>query len=115
MAGTPSRTATASPRGVVGRQLEAKPRPEEHEPHSRRSPGGRGGQNTRSPMPSGPSVRICDGHVGRRSRALPWEICRSAERLAVSREVAMNRQKSAEAIVVAVQGGEGPNMSEPSS
>jgi len=114
MAGTPSRTATASPRGEVGRQLEAKPRPEEHEPYKRRPPDGRGGRNTRSPMPSGPGGRRCGGYVGRRSRVLPWEICRSAERLAMLRGVAMDGQKSAEAIVVAVQGGEGPNTREPS-
>ena len=54
MTGTPSRTATAASRGVVGRKLEAKPRPEEHEPHRRHSCGGRGGVGIRSPMSSGP-------------------------------------------------------------
>ena len=115
MAGTSSRTATASPRGVVGRQLKAKPRPEVDEPHTRRSSGGRGGQETRSPMPSGLAGRRCGGFVGRRSRVLPWEICPCAERLAVSRDVAMDGQKSAEAVVVVVQGDEGPNTREPSS
>jgi len=52
--------------------------------------------------------------VGRRSRVLPWEVCRFAERLAMPRGVAMDVQKSAEAIVGAVQGGEGPNTREPS-
>ena len=56
MAGTSSRTATASSRGVVGRELQAKPRPEEHEPHTRRPSGGRGGEKTRSPMPPGPGA-----------------------------------------------------------
>ena len=115
MAGTSSRTATASSRGGVGRQLQAKPWPEEHEPHRRRSSSGRGGKKTRSPMPSGLGGRICGGYVGRKSRVLPWEIWSSAERLARSRGVAMDGQKSAEAIVVAVQGGEGPNTREPSS
>ncbi|MGB5552751.1 MAG: YSC84-related protein [Thermoanaerobaculia bacterium] len=40
MAGTSSRTATASSRGVVGNKLQAKPRPEEHEPHRRRPSAG---------------------------------------------------------------------------
>ncbi len=115
MAGTPSRTATASSRGGVGRKLEAKPWPEEHEPHRRRPSGGRGGHKTRSPMPSGLVGRRCGGYVGRRSRVLPWEIWSPAERLAGSRGVAMCGQKSAEAIVVAVQGGEGSNTREPSS
>ena len=81
MAGTSSRTATASSRGGVGRKLQAKPRPEEHEP----------------------------------PRVLPWEICPPAERLAVSRDAAMGGQKSAEAVVVAAQGDEGPNTREPIS
>ncbi len=53
MTGTPSRTATASSRGGVGRKLEAKPRPEVHKSHMRRSTGGRGGVGTRSPMSPG--------------------------------------------------------------
>ena len=115
MAGTSSRTATASLRGGVGRQLQAKPWPEEHEPHRRRPFGGRGGQKTRSPMPFGLDGRICGGYVGRRSRVLPWEIWPPAERLAGSRDVARGGQKSAEAIGVVVQGDEGPNTREPSS
>ena len=115
MAGTPSQTVTASPRGVVERKLEAKPRPEEHEPHMRRPSGGRGGQKTRSPMPPGPFGRRCGGYVGRRSRVLPWEICPCAERLGMLRGIAMDGQKSAEAVVVAAQGGEGPNTREPNS
>ncbi len=55
MTGTPSRTATASPRGGVGRKLKAKLRPEEHEPDTRRSHGGRGSVGARSPMSSGPA------------------------------------------------------------
>jgi len=51
--GTPSRTATASSRGGVGRKLEAKPRPEVHKSHMRRPFGGRGGVGTRSPMSPG--------------------------------------------------------------
>lgn len=115
MAGTPSRTATAPSRGVVGRELEANPWPEEHESHRRRASGGRGGDETRSPMPSGLGVRRCGGYVGGRSRVLPWEIWSPAERLAGPRGVAMDGQKSAEAIVVAAQGDEGPNRREPSS
>jgi hypothetical protein len=114
MAGTSSRTATASSRGVVGRQLQAKPRPEAHEPHRRRPFGGREVHKTRSPMPPGSGGRRCGGYVGRRSRVLPWEVCRSAERLAMPRGVAMDWQKSAEAVLVAVQGDEGPNTREPS-
>ena len=53
MTGTPSRTATASSRGGVGRKLKAKPRPEVHESHLRRPNGGRGGVGTRSPMSPG--------------------------------------------------------------
>ena len=41
MTGTPSRTATASPRGGVGRKLKANPWPEEHETYMRRRLGGR--------------------------------------------------------------------------
>ena len=55
MTGTPSRTATASSRGGVGRKLKAKPRLEEHEPPMRRPTGGRGGVGTRSPMSLGPA------------------------------------------------------------
>ena len=62
---------------------------------------------TQSPMPPGPGGRRCGGYVGRRSRVLPWEICPSAERLAGSRDVARDGQKSAEAGVAAAQGGEG--------
>ena len=76
---------------------------------------GEGAQKTRSPMPSGPGGRRCGGYVGRRSRVLPWEICPPAERLAGSRDVARGGQKSAEAVVVAAQGDEGPNTREPSS
>lgn len=62
MTGTPSRTATAhddgeirrfvpkgTPRGCVGRQLQAKLRSEEHEPHKRQSRVGRGRPTVRSP------------------------------------------------------------------
>jgi len=76
MTGTPSRTATASgggatrypdgrtcgscavpsPRGGVGRKLEAKLRPEEHEPHRGGRLGGRRRSVARSPMSSGPAV-----------------------------------------------------------
>ncbi len=100
MTGTPSRTATASdggmkratltrvcrslsPRGDVGRKLQAKPWPEEHEPHMRRSAGGQGGVGIRSPMSSGPAGVDAAG-MGRRSRALPREICPSVSDLARS-------------------------------
>ena len=47
---TPSRTATALRQRNVGRKLQAKLRPEEHEAHTRRSTGGREGTHTRSPI-----------------------------------------------------------------
>jgi hypothetical protein len=76
MTGTPSRTATASgggatrhpdgatrrncavpsPRGGVGRKLEAKLWPEEHEPHRGGRLGGRRRSVARSPMSSGPAA-----------------------------------------------------------
>jgi hypothetical protein len=76
MTGTPSRTATApgggttrhpdgstrgdcaapSPRGGVGRKLEAKLWPEEHEPHRGGCLGGRRRSVAKSPMSSGPAV-----------------------------------------------------------
>ena len=76
MTGTPSRTATApdggstrhsdgtnrspcavrSPRGGVGRKLEAKLWPEEHEPHRGGRLGGQRRSVARSPMSSGPAV-----------------------------------------------------------
>ena len=76
MTGTPSRTATApgggatrhpdgstrrdcaapSPRGGVGRKLEAKLWPEEHEPHRGGRLGGRRRSVAKSPMSSGPAV-----------------------------------------------------------
>ena len=66
------------PRGGVGRKLQAKLWPEEHEPHMRRLTGGREGIKTRSPMPPGSVWRICGGYVERKSRALPREVCLSA-------------------------------------
>jgi len=100
MTGTSSRTATASdggmkraslmgayrpwsPRGGVGRKLKAKPRPEEHEPHMRHPTGGQGGVGIRSPMSSGP-VGVDAAGMGRRSRALPREICPSVSEQARS-------------------------------
>ena len=63
-------------------------------------------------MPPGLVGRRCGGYVGRRSRVLPWEICPSAERLAGSRDVATEGQKSAETVVVTAQGDEGSNTRE---
>lgn len=74
MSGTLSRTATARSRDPVGRKLKAKPRPEEHEVHTRRRHGGRGVVGIRSPMTSGPDGVDATGMRGR-SRVLPWEIC----------------------------------------
>ena len=48
--------------------------------------------------------------MGRRSRVLPREICPSAARLITPRGVVKGGQKSAEAIVAAAHGGEGPNV-----
>lgn len=55
--------------------------------------------------------RICGGHKREGGNALPGEICRFAARLLWSRDQGTNRQKSAEAIVVAAHRGEGPNIS----
>jgi hypothetical protein len=77
MSGTPSRTATACPRGHVGRKLKANPRPEEHKLYTRHRYDGRGGVGIQSPMTSG-SADVDAAVVGRKSRVLPWEICRAA-------------------------------------
>ena len=92
MTGTRSRTATAyddgttrysgmagtiSPRGYVGRKLEAKLRSEEHEAHMRHPNGGRGRLAVQSPKVIQTRRCICDGYVERRSRVLPREICLS--------------------------------------
>ena len=92
MTGTPSRTATAydggqarrsvmtgvnTPRGCVGRKLEAKLRSEEHEAYRRHSTGGRGRVGVRSPKVIRPGGCICDGCMERRSRVLPREVCLS--------------------------------------
>ena len=99
MTGTSSRTATAlgggikraipmgskiapSPRGSVGRKLEAKPWPKEHEPHRRRPTGGQGAVGIQSPMSSGPTGVYAAG-MGRRSRVLPREICLSVSESSV--------------------------------
>src|SRR3972149_1816628 len=60
-------------------------------------------------MPSGPKGRKCDGRMGGKSRALPWEGCSSAGGLATLRGVVKGEQKSAEAVVAAAHRGEGPN------
>jgi hypothetical protein len=78
MSGTPSRTATAWSRGRVERKLEAKPRPEEDEVHTRRRHGGQGAVGIRSPMTSGPGGVDATG-TRRRSRVLPWETCPFAQ------------------------------------
>ncbi len=59
----------------------------------------------RSPGSGG---RRCGGWMGRRSRVLPREICWAACS-SRRREVSEARQKSAEAVVAAAHGGEGPN------
>jgi hypothetical protein len=123
MTGTPSRTTTAydggtkrhsadagaflhepspTPRGCVGRKLQAKLRSEERESHMRRPYGGRGRLTVQSPKVIRISGRICGGYVERRSRALPREICLTAHRMwRRAREAARStkvRQKSAESI-----------------
>ncbi|MCP4605334.1 MAG: hypothetical protein GY847_33245 [Proteobacteria bacterium] len=92
MTGTPSRTATAygggttrhsvvakaaTPRGYVGRKLEAKLRSEEHEAHMRQSNGGRGSPAVQSPKVIRTRDCRCDGYMERKSRVLPREICLS--------------------------------------
>ena len=92
MTGTPSRTTTAydggetrhcvarnraTPRGYVGRKLQAKLRSEEHEAHMRQPKGGRGRVVVQSPIVIRTRGCICDGFMERKSRALPREICPS--------------------------------------
>jgi hypothetical protein len=48
--------------------------------------------------------------MGEGGCAIPGEICPFAIWLPTSREVGKNGQKSAEGIVAAAHGGEGPNM-----
>lgn len=93
MTGTPSRTTTAydggetrhcvvqvraTPRGYVGRKLQAKLRSEEHKSHMRQPSGGRGRVVVLSPTVIRTKGCICGGYVERKSRALPWEVCLSA-------------------------------------
>ena len=68
MTGTSSRTARAQPRGSVWRKLQANSRPEVHEAHTRRPPGGRGDDRPRSPMSSGPTDVDATG-IGEESHA----------------------------------------------
>jgi hypothetical protein len=90
MTRTPSRTATAygggttrhsvaagaaTPRGYVGRKLQAKLRSEEHKSHMRRAPDGRGRVAVQNPTVIWISVRRCGGYMERRSHVLPREIC----------------------------------------
>ncbi len=92
MKGTSSRTATAygggttrhpvmtaviTPRGYVGRKLQAKLRSEEHKAHMRQSNGGRGCLAVQSPKVIRTISCKCDGYMERKSRALPREICLS--------------------------------------
>ena len=92
MTGTSSRTTTAygggktrhsiayhcaTPRGCVGRKLQAKLRSEVHEVHMRQSQGGRGRVGVQSPKVIQTRGCICNGYVERRSRVLPREICSS--------------------------------------
>lgn len=92
MTGTPSRTATAydggktrhsvevnaaTPRGYVGRKLQAKLRSEEHEVHKRQPNGGRGRVGVRSPKVIQTKGCICNGCMERKSRVLPREVCLS--------------------------------------
>jgi hypothetical protein len=89
MTGTSSRTTTAygdgktrhsaarysaTPRGCVGRKLQAKLRSEVHEVHMRQSQGGQGRVVVRSPKVIRTRGCICNGYVERRSRVLPREI-----------------------------------------
>ena len=54
--------------------------------------------------------RICGGHKREGECAIPGEVCRFALGLEPSRGGAMNRQKSAEGIVVPFDWSEGPNL-----
>ena len=109
MTGTPSRTATASPRGGVERKLKAKPRSEEHEPHMRQLHGGREGVGTQSPMSSGLAVvDVADargeGHVSYPGRSVCLPCASPVERRGDGRAEISRGQ------VTAVHSGEGPNL-----
>lgn len=108
MTGTPSQTATAldggltrysvvvpstsTPRGFVGRKLEAKLWSEVHEPHLRHRRGGRDCVASQSPMSSGAGRCICGGYVERRSRALPRDICLSASEFGREKRLRASRR-----------------------
>lgn len=94
MTGTPSRTATASSRDEVGKKLEAKLRPEEHEPH-------RGVRwwarvlGTSKPNVIRTKQDVdARGYMERRSRVLPREICSAARGRTRRRKVGMNLKTS---------------------
>ena len=101
MTGTPSRTATAVPRGGVGRKLKAKSRPEEHEPHTRRAPTGEGALVPEAQMSSGLACVYAAGEWGEGHASYPGRSVFLPKRLAAPRGAAKGRQKSAEAEVAA--------------
>ena len=115
MMGTPSRTTTAygggttrhsvvrfcaTPRGYVGRKLQAKLRSEEHKAHMRQSYDGRGRVGVQSPKVIRISGCICDGCMERKSHALPRESCLSVREpeakrgLRISRKINPGRSRS---------------------
>ena len=109
MTGTPSGTTTAcdggttrysdvrrsaSPRGYVGRKLNAKLRSEEHESYMRRSYGGRGRLAVQNPKVIRTNGCKYGGYVERRSRVLPREICLSVWNEESERGCGSSRKRS---------------------
>jgi hypothetical protein len=93
MTGTPSRTATASPRGEVGKKLYAKLRPEEHKPQEA-SDRWASELGISKPNVIRTDGRRCGGYMERRSRVLPREICSAARGRTRRRKVGMNLKTS---------------------
>ena len=113
MTGTPSRTATASLRGEVGKKLWAKPWPEEHESHKRRPLGGRVCSVIQSPMSSGPAVVDAAGIWGEGHAPYPGRSAYLLERAREAGRRTMGRQESAEAKVAVAHDGERAEREKP--
>ena len=98
----------------MGRKLQAKLRPDEQQPHTRRHRVGEGAKRPKARChPERGDVDAAG--VQRRLRVLPREACRPALGLPMRGRVGMGRQESAEAIVVRSHRGrraehDGPNQ-----
>ena len=99
MTGTVSRTATASPRGGVGRKPQAKLRPDEHEAHTRRRHKGEGAMKPEAQShPDRVGVDATGGWSEGHAQ-YPGRAARLLARATHRRETGRDGQKSAEAIV----------------